>query len=53
MPEEELRIAKSGDDGVDVGFGKSGKQKLLTWILFKCEHNGGKEASFKVLLKID
>ena len=53
MPEEELRIAKSGDDGVDVGFGKSGKQKLLTWILFKCKHNGGKEASFKVLLKID
>lgn len=29
MPEEELRIAKSGEDGVDVGFGKSGKRKLL------------------------
>jgi hypothetical protein len=26
MPEEELRIAKCGEDGVDVGFGRVGSR---------------------------
>lgn len=38
---------------MNVGFGKSGKRKLPTSILFKCKHNGGKETFFKILLKID